>query len=502
MENSVIGFEGSRVNIIFCLLTFLFFWFLAQLVFISFPAIGFLLISLACILLTFVLFFGNRNDLFLCLFITTAMSITLPFAPRRELELILPSAFFLISIIRFFPKFLLFNRRYTHFLVCYMGIFALFCFIGIFNQIKIPWVNANEGENSGFLNRFNLFNSVIVFLDCLILFDYKFIEKWLKYFFKFYLIVLSVSILVILFNAPPFPFFNTFSWSLIIENEGSKKMIIAGVAASFVLIYTLAFIRKQILFYLIIFLSLFGLLISGSRISFLAGVLMIFISYVMRRKILGKSLIIICVSIFLSFYLLLSPLVLLVPEKYQRLVILFPPEYYTGKLAHLSKSAAASSSSFRVDIWSMAIEKILRHPIIGNSFGAPQASYDFEGNSLEGFQKIPTKVLYNDFLVTGSLHNTFFGIAYILGIPALLVFTFSMVRLIWLHYKNSIYLDRTKRDIAMFMSILLTNYFVVAMVADLIFDLQFFLILGITLKVLLFYYRDIDIVSDDWQRIS
>ena len=109
---------------------------------------------------------------------------------------------------------------------------------------------------------------------------------------------------------------------------------------------------------------------------------------------------------------------------------------------------------------------------------------------MQGFQKIPTDILHNDFLVTGSLHNTFFGIAYLLGIPALILFVWFLFRLTWLHYKMSMRSGEMKRRVALFITILLINYIVFAMVTDLIFDLQFFLTFAVALKILFFYYRD------------
>ncbi len=490
METTALNITKTGIKLNQFLILFLLFWFLSQLFSSSAPLISFTAFFLSLAMLLLILLFGSRNEIFLFLFVTTAMSITIPFAPQRELELILPIGFLLFSLVRFAPKFLHIKKEYAHPLLFSIILFLTFCFIGVFNGIKIPGINASDGENSGLLNRFNLFNSVVIFINGLVLFDPKQSEQWAKYFFRFYLIVLAVSMLIILFEIGPFPLFNTFSWSLIFENEGSKKMPIAGVAGSFVLMCTLIFVTNKWKFLFFVLSSLLALLISGSRISFLAGLVMIFMSFVVRRKVLGKSIVILTISAFGFFYLLLSPVILLVPERYQRLVILFPPEYYTGKLAHLSESAAASSSSFRQDIWSRASVKIAEHPLIGNSFDAPKADYNFGGDLMQGFQKIPTDILHNDFLVTGSLHNTFFGIAYLLGIPALILFVWFLFRLTWLHYKMSMRFGEMKKRVALFITILLINYIVFAMVTDLIFDLQFFLTFAVALKILFFYYQD------------
>jgi O-Antigen ligase len=494
------GRHTDRISFVFF---FLIFSWLAQFLFNSFHFLAYFFIALSVLVLLLISIVGNRNELFMFLYLMTAMSIIIPFAPQREFKMVVPSVFFVASVIRFSPRFLHIRKGYFNILFFAMAVFMMFCFIGIMNQIKIPGINAISGENSGLLNRFNLFNSMITFATVLILFDSRFLEKWILYFFGFNLAVLAISIVIVIFDLGPFPFFNTFSWSLIVEAEGSKKLVIAGVSAAFVLIYTLVFVRRPLLYWLLVVVALFGLLISGSRISFLAGLLVVFLTFAIRRKFLGKSLIILFAGTFIGFYLLLSPVILLVPEKYQRLVILFPPSYYTGELANLAKSAAASSTSFRLEIWGMAAEKIALHPLIGNSFQAPQAEYAFEGDYLASFQKIPKEILYNDFLITGSLHNTFIGIAYLLGVPAALLFLYVFCKLIWRHYKCSVRLTGVKRGMAMFICIILINYFMYALVSDMIFDLQFLLWLAVGIKVLVFYYRDEPALqSEDLSNIS
>lgn len=487
--------NNTIAGINYFLVPFLLFWFLSQLLFPDLPVLSHITLVISIVIFLGVLLLGSRNDIFLFLFFTTAMSITIPFAPNRELELVTPLIFLLVSVVRFTPKFLRIKRRYTHSLLFVIVVFFVLCLFCVFNGIKIPGINAAVGENSGLLNRFNLLNSITIFIAGLILFDHEKSEQWIKYFFRFYFIVLTISIFVIVLELGPFPFFNTFSWSLIQENEESKKMPIAGIAASFVLMYSLISVSNRSNFLFLISVSFITILISGSRISFLASLGIIFFSFVVRYRMLGKSLIVLLGASFLAFYALLSPLILLVPERYQRLVIIFPPEYYTGRLAHLSESAAASSSSFRQNIWSMASEKIAERPFFGNSFNAPKANYNFEGDLLHGFQQLSTDVLHHDFLVTGSLHNTYFGIAYLVGIPALLLFIFFLFRLTWLHYKISMITHESTRKTALFMSLLLINYLVYATITDLLFDLQFFLTLAVSIKVYLFYYKNLDRVA-------
>lgn len=470
------------------LILFLFFSFLSQLFYPIFIFGSYLAFTISILLLIGLLFLSSRIDLFIFLYITCTARIIIPFLGTREMSLVLPSILLIVSLVRYFPRFTKINTKYVNILIFSFGIFLIFCFLGILNNIKIPGLNSVD-ENTGLLNRFNLLNSIIVFITGLILFDYQQFFKWRGVLFGFYLIVLFVSMGIILLDLRPFPLFNTFTWSLLKEDESSIKLVIAGVSSSFILIYTLVFVRKPILYYLLFLLSFYGLLISGSRISFLTGVLLVFIHFVAKRKVFGKSLIVFLIGGIFGFFILLSPFILLIPQKYQRLFIIFPPHYYTGKLAEFSNSAAASSTNFRLDIWERAIKKIKDSPFLGNSFDAPQADYNFQGSSLEGFKKIPTETLHNDFLVTGSLHNTFISIAYLLGLPALLCFIYFLIRLIWKHYRNSwIYTDMDK-NISLFIFLILIYYFVAAMATDLLFNLEFFLFLAVALKMVLFHHN-------------
>jgi O-antigen ligase len=470
------------------LLLFLVFSFLDQLLVPAYPTIAFVFFIASVLVLMVTAFSGNRNDLFVFLYIVAATRIVIPFTNGREFGLVVPTLFLVISVIRFFPKLMKPRREYFGaFLLCFW-LFVIFCLIGIFNNIQWPSL-LGASENSGLLNRFNLLNSILIFAAGMILFDHGFVKTFLEYIFRFYVLVFLVAITILLLNVPSFPLFNTFTWSLLVEDVSSKKLVIAGIASSFILIYTLVFVKGSLFRIILITASFSGLLLSGSRISFITGLFMLFIYFVVKRGFLGKSLIIMAMCVSMAYYVLLSPLILLVPEKYQRLVIIFPPEFYTGELAELAESAAASSTSFRIELWTRALTGIEAHPIIGNSFDAPQANYNFEGDILQGFRKIPTEILYHDFLVTGNLHNTFVSVAYILGIPALVFFAYFFLRIIWSHYRKSRKIAFPERGISLFFSIIMINYFIVALVSDLIFNLEFFLLLAMAVKILLFHYK-------------
>ena len=485
--------DNSRVRTVrasvFILLTlFLVFSILSQLLYSFSPTFSILtfVLSIAVVLIEVVI--GTRNEMFIFLYFTTAMRILMPFTNQKEVDLILPTLFFVVGALRFSPKFAHIRRGYFHPLFCLIGLFFLICLITVFYGIKVPGINST-GTNSGLLSRFNLLNSVITFSATLILFDTDFINRWLRYFFRFYLGVFMISLVIVLFDIKPFPLFNSFTWSNVVENEGSKKMIIAGISALSVLIYTLLFVKRPLQLLLLIALSLVGMLLSGSRISFVAGVAMIAVTALARRRILGKSFVVLAVMMIVVTRLLLSPLILMVPERYQRLVVIFPPSYYKGELAEFASSAAAASTSFRFDLWTRAGKKIGEHPLLGNGYRAPLVKYDFSGASLEMYRKVPTERLHNDFVLTGNLHNTFISTAYALGIPAAILFGIFLFSLTVSHYQKSLVLTGPLRTISLFITVMLINYIIFALVSDLIFELEFFAFLAIALKVLVFHYK-------------
>lgn len=478
-----------RLPFLGLLVIFLTFTFLSQALFNLSRPLSVVFFALSVLVIFVQAIFGSRNDLFLFLFTVISMRITIPFASEKEIELVLPTFFFVISVVRFYPKFSHVSAKYLHPLLFAVVFFFGFCLVGIFYRIQIPGINA-IGNNSGLLSRFNLYNSIITFLTVMLLFDHRFVRSWINYAFKFNLLVFCVAAIIMVLGLGAFPLFNSFTWSIIVETAESKKIIVLGTSAVFILAYALCFVRRPLNMFLLIAVSFLGMLLSGSRISFVAGVSMLFFAFVVRKGFLGKSFVILALLTIVGYKILLSPIILLVPEKYQRLVIIFPSEYYEGKLREFRNSAAAASTSFRFDIWNRAAKKISKQPLIGNGFDVPQANYDFSTSSvLSMYQKIPTEILHGDFVRTGNLHNTFISIAYLLGVPAAVLFLYIFLRLIWRHYKWSIVLRETHRSVALFITAILINYMIFALISDLVFDLEFFVLLAIALKTMIFYYN-------------
>ncbi len=150
-----------------------------------------------------------------------------------------------------------------------------------------------------------------------------------------------------------------------------------------------------------------------------------------------------------------------------------------------SSSAAAKSSNFRYEMWTKAFDKLKDHPLTGEGIGVPKAQYDLGAEGLGAFQKIDSKILIEDFMNSGSLHNTFVSIAYIFGIPAAIVFFIFLVSLLLRTYRlTQIYTGELKATYVFFTLIIL-NYIIQTFISDIHYSMEFYLFLAIIIKTTL-----------------
>ena len=439
----------------------------------------FLVISL--VLLLYVLLLGSNTDYFLFLFFNCLIRLTIPFSGEREFSLMLP-VIFLTAII--YKSFLLsikikIKKRYLNKVSISLFFFFLLIIVTFFNKFHFPGGSAN----SGFLARWELINTIVIFFSILLTYKSEILDILLEKFYKFYLIVLSVSLIIVFLNIKKIPIFNTFSWMLIQENSSSKRMIIVGVAGVMAVICILCFEkfnRKTLLLFL---LAILGIIFSGGRSSFLQFFIILFCYWAIKNKILGKAILfsLLPVSLFIVFSL--SPLVSYVPTKFQRLFVIFPSEFYSGSLKkELKNSSAASSSNFRYEMWSKAVVEMPDNLLIGKGFGVPKAKYELDKSGMDAFRKISSKTLTEDFMTTGGLHNTYVSIAFIMGIPAFLFFSYGFIKLIIRTYLRSLKLtEKLKRQMTFF-TLILIYYFIKSVISDIYFELDFFAFLAIIFK--------------------
>ncbi len=471
--------NGFNVFVIFIAL-----FAIAQLLYpvLSILSMPFLLLAFA--LFAYLLVKGNTNDLFIFLVLTSLTRIVLP-SNFREVSLFIPALIAPVIVAKNLYKFKNMKKLYLNSLLFLFFLFVVIISYQIINKMQLPGFLGSQTGNSGFLNRWNLINNLIVFATVFIGFNMEILNYLIQKINWLYVFVLSVSIMMILFGVNKIPLFNTFSWTVIVENQSSKKMIIAGTAAIMLMLYQLAFKKRTTTWLGILFILIIGVALSGSRTAFLSYFLLLIFAYMIYHRVLIRGILLMILSSGIIFALLLSPLVLLVPDKYQRLVVIFPSEFYSGDLAKLRSSAAAKSSNFRYEMWTKAFDKLKDHPLTGEGIGVPKAQYDLGAEGLGAFQKIDSKILIEDFMNSGSLHNTFVSIAYIFGIPAAIVFFIFLVSLLLRTYRlTQIYTGELKATYVFFTLIIL-NYIIQTFISDIHYSMEFYLFLAIIIKTTL-----------------
>ncbi len=242
------------------------------------------------------------------------------------------------------------------------------------------------------------------------------VKQLLNLLIKFYGAVIVVCLAMLFFSIDSMPLFNTFSWSVLHETPTSTRFGILGVAA--VSLTTILFASSKSIvrdgWGKMFGLAVVGVILSGGRGAFIALFSAGLLWYGMKKRRIAKVLTIGSLAIVAFVLFSISPLITSLPSSVQRLFILLPSEFYENKLPQIADEAAASSSSWRYAIWVLAYDKIVENPITGTGYGLPSNIPD---EDLSGGE---TSV--HDFLVMGNTHNSFISIAYIMGIPAMLVF--------------------------------------------------------------------------------
>jgi O-antigen ligase len=269
------------------------------------------------------------------------------------------------------------------------------------------------------------------------------------------------------------------------EANGSKRMGIIGEAAMIVFIYSVIF-RKQITHpnYIII-LAISGVIFSGGRSTLLSFLFILYFIWAVKNKVLVRSFFYMLIGIVLFIGFTLSPLILYIPEKMQRVFIIFPSEFYSGALKELARSSAASSSNFRMNMWVSAIPDIINNMWLGNGFGIVKGNYSFSNHDLSAFQKIKPQIMLHDIKANGNLHNTFISILYMMGLPALLSFIYVFLKLILKTYSISIKAI-ANIDYLQFFVLILLNFLISSFMGDVYLSMDFFIFLAIIIKSVAF----------------
>lgn len=450
---------------------------LTPLLSLPFLVVGFMLFG-------YLLIKGNTNDLFIFLFFTSIMRIVVP-GNFREVSLFFP---LVIGMVIFAKNIRKLERIKVYYLNSLMFVFLLF-FISIsfqlFYKIQLPGFLGSGDGNSGFLLRWNILNNFIVFIALFVGFNREVLYYLISRLNIFYIVVFVISLFMLLFKVNTLPLFNTFTWTVVVETASSKKMIIAGTAAIILLTYQLAFKRRTVIWLMSLVILLFGVAVSGSRTAFLSYLLIVMFGFMIYHRFLIRGIVTLLFSSVIIVAILLSPVVLLVPQKYQRLVVIFPSEFYTGELTKLRASAAAKSSNFRYEMWTKALQKIKQHPLTGEGIGVPKAKYDLGAEGLSAFQKIDSRILIEDFMNSGGLHNTFVSLAYIFGLPSAILFFVFLGMLLLKTYRLTQIYEGDLRAIYFFFTLLILNFIIQTFISDIHNSMEFYVYLALIIKTVL-----------------
>jgi hypothetical protein len=223
-------------------LYFLFLISLSQLFFDYVKPVSILFLLISFLLIGVVAVRATKIDLLFFMFFTMVMNIVIPITTDKTFSQVVPFLFFLIIL----AKSRLLRIKKIDFISLSMVLYFLILLISVLRGIKLPGF---ETGNTGFLARWNLLNTFFVFMATLLSFKVDSFPNFLKRFYKLFLMILIISLVIFYFNITfKLPLFNTFSWSVIYEGAGSKRMGIAGLAAIYIFIYFLCFNKSRGLF--------------------------------------------------------------------------------------------------------------------------------------------------------------------------------------------------------------------------------------------------------------
>ena len=374
--------------------------------------------AIAVTIVTFIA--GDSRALAIALILISLTRMTIPSTDREFQELLLPplSGLLLLKSVR---QRGLRSLAVTNFAILYFAI----CIVAFFSGLKGPQgvFSSVVGESSGFRARWTLISTVVLFFSIRSSFSPKSISRLLRLLVKFYVAIIIVCFAMLVFGIDTLPLFNTFSWSVLHETPTSSRFGILGAAAlslsTILLPSPMGFVSRGR--GALIAMAFAGVILSGGRGTLFAFFIVCLLWYAMKNGKIVRTAVIGFITIVGLIIFSNSIFVTYLPSSIQRQFILLPSEIYEDSVPQISKEAAASSSSWRYAIWALAIDKILENPITGTGFGLP--------SGIPAQDQTDGETSVNDFLVMGNTHNTFISIAYIMGIPAMLVFASWLVYL-------------------------------------------------------------------------
>lgn len=447
---------------------------------LAFTIVSFILIG---IIFLYVLVFLNIEESLVVFFLVLSTRYVTGIGNNNELEdLILP--FLYIGII-FLNKKKLKNSSIPLIFVLY----SIFIIVTVIDGIKMPF----GGEVTGFYRRWNYISALFCFLAGFHFGRKIDLRKFIRIIFWFYLVIMIITLTMTLFKIYEMPLFNAFSWRRLIDVDKERFGIlsISGQFCFVILLVDKAMIRNKIVKYLIMILSVVALFEGGGRGSLLVVVFSIIAYfYFIRKKKKQIIFALVGATLFLLFFST-KGMENVLPKSFKRAtdiinlnMLSYATDYWGSKnlgtqIGSLAIAQADESSLGRLIIWNQGFNLIIEKPFLGNSLENPYAG--------RTKKSLTSEDLYNNtaLLETGNLHSNYLSIAYVFGIPCMLLFSLLFFRGIKFSYEIAI--NRVMGHPFIFMYFI--GFLVTSFVADIYFSYEFMFMLGLV------YIRHYDLIN-------
>lgn len=460
--------DNNDIKVIFI---FLFLSLIAQAYYFNNDNDIFRMISIASIAFFFfyvVVKFKSEEFYITALFIAGSSIIT-GFAGRELKEVVL---------VPLFIFFLIFKKEKLKPLPILFILYAIFGMIAFFKNFDMPnYFEVSSDQSTGFQARWWIISSLICFLIGYLYTVNINREKFIKFIFYFFAVILCVALGMFALNIEKIPFFNSFVWSN--NTEFNRFGILSNSGLIVCIMIVAGFLKERKIKYVLFLLGLLGTLFGGGRASFIALLLIIAIYFLVSDSI-SKFLKIGVTAGLILFVISYKQLGIEneLPNNIRRamefsdfetIYSAITSNYDTrnfGVFTTGDNLGDTYGSSFgRLTAWIIAMDGINQNPFFGNGVqnsynpGVGEDEYHFES-----------------LVYSGGLHNVFFSLAYTWGIPACILFLIMIIMAITYTFKE--YLK--ERNVYFgFLTFYLMASFAQGFMGDIHYDYFFMLIFGL-----------------------
>ena len=433
----------------------------------------FFLVSLLLVALTFVygLLFLSLSEAFIFLFlIISTRYITA--VGGKELQVLVPIAFMVMLFILKGKQ--LPNKRVP---VMFL-IYALFLLAVVVRGFE--FLDASRATT--FARRWDYITVLACFVAGYYMTNGLRITHFVRVLFRFYFVVMLLAFIMLIFEISEMPLFNTFSWTKAPFDEHFGILSIAGAYCLLILVCVSDAVRNSVGRYGAMVLSLVAVFVAGGRASLLGVVvgLLGYLFFIRKRRRLVAGLV-------AAFFVIaqvgsIRSVADYLPRGVARVFEVINVEMMLAAVEELGEdtdltaaqrlagSSADWSSMSRLLMWHEGIKGVIEKPLVGQGLKNPFAGID--KNSLTVEEKMDVEAL----LETGYLHNSYFSLAYIAGIPAAFVFLAFVLSLIRKSYQLS---QRSREPAYGLLLILSLHWFTISFVSDAYMSYGFLIFAGL-----------------------